>query len=143
MKIFEVTERQAKKEKIRYAVQGGSLTKEQGFSLKKMLVAVLNKYAKGDEWEVKQHFLDAGLYYNGEDLDKANAVGLDIIGALYGFFQDGARRSVTQLKKEEDDNMMTFTAIPVGGAKPQVSFTWHKHAKTGGPVIAININANF
>jgi hypothetical protein len=143
MKIFEVTEKQAKKENLRYAVQSGSLSKQQGFSLKKQLVAVLNKYAKGDDWEIKQQFLDAGLYYLGDDTDRADVVGLDIIGALYGYFQDGARRSVTKLKKEEDDNLMTFTAIPVGGAQPQVSFTWHKHAVTDGPVIAININANF
>jgi len=132
-------------EELRYSIQAGTVTQRQAFSIKKLLVGIIGKYATGDDWAVKQNFLDAGLYYEGEDLNEANRIGKEIVGALYGFFQDGARRSVTKLKREEDNQTMSFTAIPMDDqgnkAPPQISFTWYKNAQTGGPVIAININA--
>jgi len=93
---------------------------------------------------MESQYLDAGLYYMGDDIEEAKRVGMEVIGALYGFFQDGSKKSITKLKREEDANTMQFTAMPMkdqfGQNPPQVSFVLHKNVQPGGPVIGIHLN---
>ena len=88
--------------------------------------------------------MDAGLYYNGDDMQEAKRVQDEIAGALYGYFQDGARRSVTKMKREEDNQHVTYTAMPMDKwndkQEPQVSFVVHKNLGKGNPVIGIHLN---
>lgn len=150
----QVTEAPAKKqtkaqlkkatEKIRMSTQSGTIDKKQMWGVKKALTNIVAQYAKGDDWKMENQYLDAGLYYMGNDMEEAKRVGDEVIGALYGFFQDGAKKSVTKLKREDDSRTMTFTAMPMkdqfGQNPPQVSFVLHKNVEPGGPVIGIHLN---
>jgi len=135
----------AGKEKIRFAVQTGTIDKKSAWAVKNILKGVIEKYATGPDWEIHSQYMDTGLYYIGDDLEIANHVGREIIGALYGWFQDGSKKSITKLKRDEDSNTMTFTAMPTpdkwGDRKPpQLSFVLHKNIKKGSPVIGIHLN---
>jgi hypothetical protein len=136
----------AANEKLRYSTQGGTIDKSNAWGIKKALNKIISKYAKGPDWKIENQYLDAGLYYLGDDFVEAERIGKEIVGALYGYFQDGARRSVTKLKREEDNQTMTFTAMPTPDAngnrkEPQVSFSLHKNIQTNRPVLGVHINA--
>jgi len=151
MRFKEITEAPKKKaptksdvEKLRYAIQTGTMDRSQAWTVKKLLSNIIAKYAKGDSWEVKNTFLDTGLYFNGPDPAEAGAVQKDVIGALYGFFQDGARKSITKLKRDEDAQTITYTAMPTPDGygdrqPPQISFVQHKNVTAGNPVVGIHI----
>jgi len=133
----------AANEKIRMSTQSGTIDKKQAWGVKKALTNIVAKYAVGDDWKMESQYLDAGLYYMGDDIEEAKRVGMEVIGALYGFFQDGSKKSITKLKREEDANTMQFTAMPMkdqfGQNPPQVSFVLHKNVQPGGPVIGIHL----
>ena len=137
-------QKKAANEKIRMSTQSGTIDKKQAWGVKKALTSIVSKYAVGDDWELNSSYLDTGLYYVGDDIEEAKRVGQEIIGALYGFFQDGSKKSITKLKREDDANMMSFTAMPMkdqfGQNPPQISFELHKNVKTGGPVIGIHLD---
>jgi len=136
-------QKKAYHEKIRMSTQSGTIDKKQAWGVKKALTNIVAKYAVGDDWKMENQYLDAGLYYMGNDMEEAKRVGNEVIGALYGFFQDGSKKSITKLKREDDANTMQFTAMPMkdqfGQNPPQVSFVLHKNIEPGGPVIGIHL----
>jgi len=138
----KITEAPAKKAPAKKMT--GTIDKKQAWGVKKALTNIVAKYAVGDDWKMESQYLDAGLYYMGDDMEEAKRVGNEVIGALYGFFQDGSKKSITKLKREEDANTMQFTAMPMkdqfGQNPPQVSFVLHKNVQPGGPVIGIHLN---
>mgnify|MGYP006283083951 CR=1 FL=1 len=147
MKIKELSE--SLDQSQRSSIQTGTVGKSLAFKLRGLIKKLIRKHATGDDWEIKKHSADLGLYYNGQDLASAKATGFEILGDLYDLFQLGKAREITRTKKVEDTpERVTYEVIPTHepgqkGKAPQISFTFNKQAQQGDAVIGILIQPDW
>ena len=109
----------------RKAIQQGGLTKDVAFSIKKDLAKIVKKRYNSKEWKYNTHFLDQGLQYKGDNIDKANKVIDDTIGDLYGYFVDVPMKERVRVKKSTrtvgTHEQEVYTVTPTK-AEPQIEF---------------------
>lgn len=145
--------REALKADVKADVQAGNFGRKTAFSVRKEIEAILKKYGKGDDWDIKKASADIGLYYIGDDGPAAGAVGKNVLGAIYDLFQKGNQRARVRVKKTEDTREgVTYTVMPERDLKdfsvprptPQITFSMNKIiGDDSRAVIAVNITPNW
>ena len=124
---------------MRLAVQNGTVDVPTGFALRSAFKKIILKHAVGPDWELKRNFLDTGLYYTGEDMQEASRVVHTIIGDLYGFFQDGPKREITRVVKQDEPERTGYVVKPVNQPS-QIQFFSNKAPGPDGAVLGILMN---
>lgn len=137
MKVNEILRENSDKD-LRLAIQSGTVDKTMGFALRSTFKKIIEKHTTGSNWEIKQSFLDTGLYYTGEDVQEVVPAMQAIIGDLYGFFQNGPKREITRVVKEDDDISVTYVVKPVD-APSQIQFFHLKRLGPDGAVLGVSI----
>jgi len=133
------------RKEIRTAVQKGGISNDMNSAVRANITKLINKYAKGDNWNIEDYYSNIDLFYTGSDPKELTQVQDTLMGEIYDYFQKGPQRDITRTKKVKDDEFqLKYEVSPMRDQdnnknKAQIFFIKHKRIASGDIAITVTI----
>lgn len=95
-------------DKILKAIADGGFKRDTTKALLADMDKIINKYTKGDEWDISKNARERGVVWTGEDEKAAQKNVKNIIGDMYDYFSKASQKKKPNIKKTDVNGYTSY-----------------------------------